>query len=884
MADVTGQFGQEDIILNNAATEATLKQILAAMKVVAAKSASEFKNQEEFDKALKDLATRSQNAAKAGKKFTDSNLRSYKAQQKATDAVEDYTDALEDAKGRLSSWANVLRKVASTGLDLLKATSAAATSISTMDGSISGAVDALGQLPGGFGDTIKAVYGPTAAALDRTNKSFQEASQVGANFGGNLNRLVKESGQMGLKMEQLVGIIGKNSESLMLLGGDTATGAKRLSEFGKQMRKSPFFGDLTRLGYSTEGINEGFLNYTKMLAKNGRLQGQTDAQLRQGTATYLENLDAVSKLTGKTKESLQEEENARQADAKYRLMMAKLLPEEQAEMKKLMDAVPAEHRKGIQEIIATGTARSKEAKAVMALLPEVGAEAQQVFQNIKSGAGLGDDFANQFYGMYDAQVKAFADSGLAETLGLYGDDVYNAFVVESLNMKARQKTLSEIEEELKKQKEKIKKETEEGYVDPAKVTELSNKLNEAAMKITENLNAIDISPLEKIIETTLPAAVEGLPKVLSTASDNFAKVAGAIVGMNAAAAAAEIALMALAAASGAATLAQGGKGLKKLTKNIGKKGAVKGATSAAGGVIKGAGKMAMKGLRFIPGLGLIAAGVMAAGEGVSAAANAEDYLGLDEGEAATKGERAAAAVGGIVDSLTFGLVEGENVAKGLANFFGAGVNTVEEMQAEIEKEKERIKRSMEGENEYWGNEASGIEDSKKKIAEYEAQIAKMKEEEAKAAADQNNNNKIIPAEAEFNTGTMGKMGSLFGNFGSGTPAMLHGLESVTTPKQMADIVTASIQGTMQALVATNAQASLGGDDITKQTADATQQVQTAAQNAMASADTATNNKSNPMEELNNAMQELVNLTRMQTTLASKQLKATNGLSSDAFKV
>ena len=53
--------------------------------------------------------------------------------------------------------------------------------------------------------------------------------------------------------------------------------------------------------------------------------------------------------------------------------------------------------------------------------------------------------------------------------------------------------------------------------------------------------------------------------------------------------------------------------------------------------------------------------------------------------------------------------------------------------------------------------------------------------------------------SSFNQGTMGA-GKLFRDFGNETFAALHGLEAVTTPDQMADIVRASSGGTMQALV------------------------------------------------------------------------------------
>lgn len=52
----------------------------------------------------------------------------------------------------------------------------------------------------------------------------------------------------------------------------------------------------------------------------------------------------------------------------------------------------------------------------------------------------------------------------------------------------------------------------------------------------------------------------------------------------------------------------------------------------------------------------------------------------------------------------------------------------------------------------------------------------------------------------LNDGTLGTTGRLFRNFGQETFAALHGLEAVTTPDQMADIVRSSSAGTMEALV------------------------------------------------------------------------------------
>ena len=62
MADVTGQFGNEEVVLNNAATEATLKQLLVAMTAMAKAQGVEVKNAATLDKDLGRLGKQTENA------------------------------------------------------------------------------------------------------------------------------------------------------------------------------------------------------------------------------------------------------------------------------------------------------------------------------------------------------------------------------------------------------------------------------------------------------------------------------------------------------------------------------------------------------------------------------------------------------------------------------------------------------------------------------------------------------------------------------------------------------------------------------------------------------------------------------------------------------
>ena len=81
--------------------------------------------------------------------------------------------------------------------------------------------------------------------------------------------------------------------------------------------------------------------------------------------------------------------------------------------------------------------------------------------------------------------------------------------------------------------------------------------------------------------------------------------------------------------------------------------------------LKTGGKALLKGARFLGPVGAAIGVGMTAYEGVQAATNAEDVLGI-EGRDATFTERLAAGVGGLAEGATLGLVSKEDVAKKLA--------------------------------------------------------------------------------------------------------------------------------------------------------------------------------------------------------------------------
>lgn len=766
MADVTGNFGQEEIVLNNAATEATLKQLLGAMQIVAAKAKSEFKNHAEFEKAMAGLAKTTKDQVKNGKKFNDSTLRSYKAKEQETRSVEDNVKAYKEAQAKLTNFSRNAEKAASVIVNLISKISSAADAVRGMDGSIGSAVGALGQIPMGVGDVIKGVFGPVAGAVDQTHQAFLEASSVGANFGGNMKDLLTASGEAGLSLSEYTGIIKGNSEALMFLGGSVDEGAKRLAKLGKDIRNTPLAADLARLGFSTTDINEGFADYSKMLAKNGRLQGKTDADLIAGTHTYLKNLDAVSKLTGKSKESLQAEEDARQADAQYRIMMSKLDEDGQKNMKALMDSIPKQHQAGLKEILATGTATTDAGIEVMAYLKKSGSSAQELFNQMQNNGTLSTKQATDFNKLYQKESEEFAKSPLAETLAKF-DPNAEAFVVGVLDVANRTTTL---EEQLAANEQKLKDIADKplpDLIDPDTVQKFKQDINQKSLEMTTALASIDLSKLKQVFDTAADMAVEYLPKAVELAADNFELVAGTVLAFNSAALLATAALKGMSLAAGSSMLGGPSKAGKA---------AVGGAVgqSSKGAVAKGVAR------RFGPLAVLMSAyegytGVSEANQKAEAGEITGNEATVEKSEAigsavgggggALAGAAAGAAIGSVVPIVgtaiggliggAIGYWAGSKGGEAAGEAIGeaiAGEDTIKDLEAQIAEEQARIDRSMSGENEYWGRESKGIEKSQAKIEQLKRDLDLVKKRaEAEGVPVDESNNSIKDAEGTGST-------------------------------------------------------------------------------------------------------------------------------------
>jgi len=844
----------EDVIISNVqgsdgvASEVTLKQLLAAMQIVAAKSVKEFKNGEQLDRALKDLAKKTRDAANSGKKFEQSNLRSYKAQQQNTDAVEESTEAFKQAASKLSIIKSTISAVTSAITAPIRILADVANTVQNLDGSLSGAGAAMQKLPGAMGEVF-AAFAPTLAALDKTHTAFSEAASVGANFGGNMNDLVNSAGGMGMRFEELSGIIKNNGENLILLGGSTAEGAKRFATLGKEIRKSPVTADLARLGMTTTQINDGFLKYTADLQRSGKLEGKTNEELIALSGDYMKNLDAVSKLTGKSKEAMQAEQDALMADAQFRMMRTKLDAKGQIELDAFIKTLPKSMQAGAKEVLATGTATSKAGEDFLAFMQKSGVAAQQTFQEMRSTGTFTADQSKRLYGTIAAESKQLAGSPLGETLSLF-DPAMNEFMVGVMDVGARTKTFADVVDANAKQ---IKdSQVTPPAVDPAKVVQSQQMIADAATQMVAKLNAIDITPFMDKFKMAADLAIATAPAGLNAVAKNFDIVAVAATGLTIAAGLASVALTALSFAAGKQLLM--GKGMT-------------GGGGGTGGAVKGAAKAVGKqALRSVPVIGTALGVGMSVMEGVSnyGAANEKLKAGEITQNQATKeksqavGEATGGASGAIAGALA-GAAAGSVVpviGTAIGGVIGAAVG-------------------------YWGGSAAGkklgsvvgdtlggpdtIRDLESKAAKLNAAIAdnsfssvgvSAADEKKELAAIQK---QIETLKAKQSTGT-------------GTPSSTSNATAQDAQRQLE----AKVEADRQKVEA----------DKQKKEADkkAAEESKKKAEAAKASTIQTKKTPEEVMMALNTHMEELVRLTNMTNMLMNRQIGATTGLSSDSFIV
>jgi hypothetical protein len=157
---------------------------------------------------------------------------------------------------------------------------------------------------------------------DKLHKGYQGLAKSGGAAADGMTGVFKDAKKLGLSMnelDQMVSLVAENSKDFALFAGSVSEGRKRFADLSQAM--SPAREGLMNLGMSMQEINEGAAGYIRLQSRVGATQNKTTQELAESTKKYLYEQDALTKLTGMTR---QDQEKSREEIRSQERFAAKL--------------------------------------------------------------------------------------------------------------------------------------------------------------------------------------------------------------------------------------------------------------------------------------------------------------------------------------------------------------------------------------------------------------------------------------------------------------------------------------------------------------------------------------------------------------------------------
>jgi hypothetical protein len=256
----------------------------------------------------------------------------------------------------------------------------------------------------------------------------------------------------------------------------------------------------------------------------------SNKQLIAQTGEYLTNLDAVSKLTGKTKESLQAEEKARQTDSQFRVIQAKVGKEGAGRLNALMNTMGPGMQKAFQAYAASGAAMNDQAKSLTVTNPAAAAAMVKFHKQMEQSGTVTEEMMYELDEALRQSSKAAVQSATTQTMATFQAEKHGQVIVDQMDLAGQEGNLRKIRMQQQKDEAAARERAEKGIVDaldPAALQASQQRIAIESNKFSELL-AARMPELEKAF-TKLVEYINGpLMKAFNFMMDNLGKIAIAV--------------------------------------------------------------------------------------------------------------------------------------------------------------------------------------------------------------------------------------------------------------------------------------------------------------------------------------------------------------------
>jgi hypothetical protein len=368
MADVTGRIGDADVQLDNAATEATLRQLLQSIQRLSTVLGSARGNN-----------TSGNGQTPQQRQAAQQLLLAQQQQAAASTGVAKAAGPMGVAFGVLGG---ILGDLAASAFKTVGNLTDFAGKLLDGTASVSGIFAAFKDLPFGLG-AVAGLFEKLAKITEENLNAFRQLSKVGVNLGGDLNQIRVVASSVGLSMQEYGEVISANSETIALLGKSADDGAAAFTKINKGLTTGNLSNQLLSLGYGFRDINELTASYIKINGGLTASQLKNTSQVQQSVINYGKELDVLARLTGKSREQLQKEQEEQANDLNFQSYLNGLDADEREKANAALQLAMQSGGKGAADAL----------KAKLMGLPPLTEEAQMYVASMQAGGKSIEDFA-----------------------------------------------------------------------------------------------------------------------------------------------------------------------------------------------------------------------------------------------------------------------------------------------------------------------------------------------------------------------------------------------------------------------------------------------------------------------------------------------------------
>ena len=369
--------------------------------------------------------TKTQKAENDAKKRSIQIYQKYKealiGQGKITDALSmEFDDLIKDTKklGRTFSSLPSPMGLVVKGLTFLKdavigtgvAMAKTALALSDTTATIQSLEDLVDQ---GFGELPYAgkLLKEFSREIDSNVEAFSQLAKSGASFGSSIVMLRKAQADSLMPLGKFTDLVAKNSSTLARLFGTVDQGVPQIAGLMNNLGKLTM-NEFAKFGLTLDDTSEYLGTFLELQRARGNVERMTQSQLLQGTREYTKNLVTLSKLTGESVDTLNEQNMAMAADGVFQSQLAKMNADDAQTLSLGISQLPGPLQQLAKEFVGLGAPISETSRELQAMSQGAFGDAIKVFQNTGDIVAFQNSIKSISAGVMQSG-EAFGDAALA---------------------------------------------------------------------------------------------------------------------------------------------------------------------------------------------------------------------------------------------------------------------------------------------------------------------------------------------------------------------------------------------------------------------------------------------------------------------------------------